>query len=88
MWYTLRALLTSAIIAVVQALRENPDKYNIIFDNSKYDNNNKYHEGLVEIAKGVLKMLLNQLVDGCTSRRKLKMKRLFLCFRVKVYLIL
>jgi hypothetical protein len=43
------ALLTSTIIAVVQALRVNPDKYNIIFDNSKYDNNtnnNEYLEAL------------------------------------------
>ena len=42
------ALLTSAIIAVVQALRENPDKYAIIFDNTKYDNNtnNEYIEAL------------------------------------------
>ncbi|HEY6885352.1 MAG TPA: hypothetical protein VI278_15060 [Nitrososphaeraceae archaeon] len=40
------SLLTSAIIAVVQALRENPDKYAIIFDNSKYDNSSEYHEAL------------------------------------------
>jgi hypothetical protein len=40
------SLLTSAIIAVVQALRENPDKYAIIFDNSNYDNSSEYHEAL------------------------------------------
>jgi DNA repair ATPase RecN len=84
------SLLTSALIAVVEALRMNPDRYNVIY-NSKYDDGiaavgipssststsshspsaetyqnyyyNKYHEGLVEIAKGFLNILLNQLVD-------------------------
>ena len=41
-------LLTSAIIAVVQALRVNPDKYAIIFGDSEYDNSSEYHEGLLE----------------------------------------
>ncbi|MBV9179620.1 MAG: hypothetical protein JO297_21535 [Nitrososphaeraceae archaeon] len=51
-------LLTSTIIAVVQALRVNPDKYDIIFDNSEYDNtNNEYHEGLLEVASSFLKIL-------------------------------
>ena len=59
------ALLTSAIIAVVQALRVNPDRYNIIFDNTKYDdNNNEYHEALLEVAKSFLKILLDQMVDN------------------------
>ena len=58
------ALLTSAIIAVVQALIENPDKYNIIFGNSEYDNtNNEYIEALREVASSFLKMLLNQMID-------------------------
>ena len=58
------ALLTSAIIAVVHALRENPDRFAIIFDNSEYDNaNNVYHEGLLEVAKSFLKVLTNQIVD-------------------------
>ena len=34
-----KSLLTSALIAVVEALRMNPDKYAVIYD-SKYDNNN------------------------------------------------
>jgi hypothetical protein len=58
------ALLTSTIIAVVQALRVNPDKYGIIFDNSGYDNSSKYHEGLLEVANSFLKALLNQIVDN------------------------
>ena len=58
------ALLTSAIIAIVQALRVNPDKYNIIFDDTKYDdNNNEYHEVLLEIANSFLKVLSRQMVD-------------------------
>jgi uncharacterized protein YoxC len=56
-------LLTSAIIAVVQALRENPDKYNIIFDNSEYDNSSEYHEGLLEVANSFMKFLSRQMVD-------------------------
>jgi hypothetical protein len=85
-----------ALKAVIEALRMNPDRYNVIYD-SKYDSDdnvlnhssnsttvpissssstsstspkayqnyyyNKYHEGLVELAKGFLKLLLNQLVD-------------------------
>jgi hypothetical protein len=89
-----KSLLTSALIAVVEALRMNPDRYAIIY-NIKYDNNNsildssmgttvaaiasslctsttkphqnryynEYHEGLVEIAKGFLNILLNQSVN-------------------------
>jgi tetratricopeptide (TPR) repeat protein len=86
-----KSLLTSALIAVVEALRMNPDRYAVIY-NSKYDNNNEsifesitgavaisssnfhskvnqncyyneYHEGILEIASSLLKMLLNQLVD-------------------------
>ena len=34
-----KSLLTSALIAVIEALRMNPDRYAIIY-NSKYDNNN------------------------------------------------
>ena len=33
-----KSLLTSALIAVVEALRMNPDRYAVIY-NSKYDNN-------------------------------------------------
>jgi hypothetical protein len=33
-----KSLLTLALIAVVEALRMNPDKYTVIY-NSKYDNN-------------------------------------------------
>ena len=82
-----KSLLTSALVAVVEALRMNPDRYAIIY-NSKYDNNeivfgsstavsssshspilqnyyyNEYHEGILEIADSLLKMLLNQLVDN------------------------
>jgi hypothetical protein len=87
-----KSLLTSALLAVVEALRMNPDRYAVIY-NSKYDNNesfldgsrgtttgtissafstepqnhnhyyNEYHEGILEIANSLLKMLLNQLVD-------------------------
>jgi hypothetical protein len=58
------ALLTSAIIAVVQALRENPDKYNIIFDDTKYDNTNNEHlEALREVASSFMKILVNQMAD-------------------------
>jgi hypothetical protein len=57
------SLLTSAIIAVVQALRENPDKYAIIFDNSNYDNSSEYHEALWEVASSFLNILSNQIVD-------------------------
>jgi hypothetical protein len=55
-----------------------PDTYAIIY-NSKYDNNDNvsastftkpldyyydiYHEGLIELAKGFLKILSSQLVD-------------------------
>lgn len=85
------SLLTSALIAVVEALRMNPDKYAIIY-NSKYYNNgifdssmgttaadissshsstksnqnyyyNEYHEGILEIANSLLKILTNQIVD-------------------------
>jgi Mor family transcriptional regulator len=71
-------LLDLALKAVIEALRMNPDRYAIIYD-SKYDSDdnvptstftkpqdyyyNEYHEGLVEIAKGFLNILLNQLVD-------------------------
>ena len=57
----------------------NPDRYAVIYNTKYDNNNesvststftkpqdyyyNKYHEGLVEIAKGFLKILLNQLVD-------------------------
>jgi chorismate mutase len=77
------SLLDFALKAVIEALRMNPNSYEVIFNNSRYDNNggvfdksgnttsetyqdyyyNKYHEGLVELAKGFLKLLLNQLVD-------------------------
>ena len=41
-----------------------PDKYNIIFENTKYDdNNNEYLEALLEVASSFLKILLNQIVD-------------------------
>jgi chorismate mutase len=72
------SLLDLALNAVIEALRMNPDRYAIIY-NSKYDNNDnvstsiftkpldyyydKYHEGLVELAKGFLKILSSQLVD-------------------------
>lgn len=55
--------LTSAIIAVIQVLRVNPDKYNIIFDNGEYDNRSEYDEALLEIASSFLKILLRQMVD-------------------------
>jgi hypothetical protein len=42
--------------------KTNPDKYNIIFDNSEYDNN-EYLEALREVASSFLKILLNQMVD-------------------------
>ena len=81
---------TSALVAVVEALRMNPDRYAVIY-NSKYDNNNdnifessastiavaisastklpqnyyynEYHEGILEIANSLLKILTNQIVD-------------------------
>jgi hypothetical protein len=86
------SVLTSALIAVVEALRMNPDRYAVIY-NSKYDNDNdnvfesitgavaissphfhstkvhqnyyynEYHEGILEIANSLLKILLNQVVD-------------------------
>jgi hypothetical protein len=90
-----KSLLSSALVAVVEALRMNPDRYAVIY-NSKYDNNNdniftsstmaaavpstytststrpqnqnyyynEYHEGILEIANSLLKMLLNQIVDN------------------------
>lgn len=58
------ALLTSPIMAIIGALRENLDKYNIIFDNSKYDNSSEYHEGLVEVANSFMKILSRQIVDN------------------------
>jgi chromosome segregation ATPase len=58
------ALLTSAIIAVVHALRENPDRCAIIFDNTKYHNtNNEYLEALREVASSFLK-ILSQMLDN------------------------
>jgi hypothetical protein len=51
-------------MTVIQALRENPDKYTIIFDNTKYDdNNNEYLEVLRELASSFLKILLRRMVD-------------------------
>jgi chromosome segregation ATPase len=86
-----KSLLTSALVAVVEALRMNPDRYAVIY-NSKYDNNdnifessnittavaispfppskpqnyyyNEYHEGILEIANSLLKILSNQMVDN------------------------
>jgi chorismate mutase len=92
-----KSLLTSAIIAVIEALRMNPDRYAIIY-NSKYDNDNstfdssmgttvtaiasspstsisttkphrnhyynEYHEGILEIANSLLKILTNQMVNN------------------------
>jgi hypothetical protein len=89
---------------VIEALRMSPDRYAIIYDSKydsddnvsnssttnapisssgstystfpkTYQNYyyNKYHEGVLDVAKGFL---------------KLKMKRIFLCSRLKVYLIL
>ena len=83
-------------MAVVEALRMNPDKYAIIY-NSEYDDSdsvfdssrdtntaaaisppytsststkpyqnryyNEYHEGILEIANSLLKILTNQIVD-------------------------
>jgi hypothetical protein len=43
--------------------KTNPDKYNIIFDGTKYDNTNEYHEGLLEVARSFLKVLSSQLVE-------------------------
>ena len=57
------ALLTSAIIAAVHALRENPDRCAIIFDNSNYDNTNEYLEALREVADSFLKILSRQMID-------------------------
>ena len=61
-----RALLTSAIIAAVHALRENPDRCAIIFDNSKYDDssNNEYLEALRQVASSFLKVLSSQMLDN------------------------
>ena len=56
-------LLTSAIMAVIQVLRENPDKYAIIFDNTKYYNSSEYYEGLLEVASSFLKILSSQMAD-------------------------
>jgi hypothetical protein len=90
-----KLLLNSALIAFVEALRMNPDRYAVIF-NSKYDNNNdgnifennnsnkssaissshssakpsqnyyynEYHEGILEIANSLLKILTNQIADN------------------------
>jgi hypothetical protein len=87
-----------ALKAVVEALRMNPDRYEVIY-NSKYNNNesvfdsngitavvissphfpksqsqnyyyNEYRQGLLEIAKGFLNTLLNQLVDNISSKKE------------------
>ena len=88
-----KSLLSSALVAVVEALRMNPDRYAVIY-NSKYDNGNEsifesitaavaissspnfyskvnqnyyynqYHEGILEIANSLLKILTNQMVDN------------------------
>ena len=74
-----QSLLDLALKAVIEALRMNPDKYAVIYD-SKYDSNDnvststftkpqnhyydKYHEGLVELAKGFFNILSSQLVDN------------------------
>ena len=99
------SLLDLALKAVIEALRMNPDRYAIIYDN-KYDSDdnasngsstitapilsssnstystfpksyqnyyyNKYHEGLVELAKGFLKILLNELVDKTMAEAAIK----------------
>jgi chorismate mutase len=39
-----KSLLSSALIAVVEALRMNPDRYAVIY-NSKYDNNESFLDG-------------------------------------------
>ena len=73
------SLLDLALKAVIEALRMNPDRYAVIY-NSKYDSNDnvststftkpqnhyydKYHEGLVELAKGFFNILSSQLVDN------------------------
>jgi hypothetical protein len=54
---------STAIMSVVQALRENPDRYAIIFDNTKYDDSSEYHEGLLEAARSFMKILSRQMVD-------------------------
>jgi hypothetical protein len=51
------------MFAIVQALRVNPYKYNIIFDNTKYDDSSKYHEGLLKVANSFMKILSRQMVD-------------------------
>jgi chorismate mutase len=86
------SLLDLALNAVIEALRMNPDRYNVIYD-SKYDDNcsifdsdsniataasssppttkpqnhnhyyDQYHEGIIEIANSLLKILTNQMVD-------------------------
>ena len=72
-------LLDLALKAVIEALRMNPDRYAVIYD-SKYDSDDnvststftkpqnhyydKYHEGLLELAKGFFNILSSQLVDN------------------------
>jgi hypothetical protein len=108
----LESILSSALIAVVEVLRMNPDRYAIIYD-SKYDNDdnvpnssttttpilsssfnsststkpnqncyyNKYHGGILEIAKGFLNILLTELVDR-TMVAAVK-EKMFLLWSVK-----
>jgi hypothetical protein len=52
-------------MAVIQALRVNPDTYDIIFGNTRYDNtnNNEYVGAVREVASSFLNKLSNQIVD-------------------------
>jgi hypothetical protein len=87
-------LLTSALIAVVEALRMNPDRYAVIYDSKDDDNDtvsdsngttavislppksnenynyNEYHEGILEIANSLLKILSRQTVDKTMAALK------------------
>jgi hypothetical protein len=58
-------LLSIALQSVILALRESPDRYNIIFSNNNNynNNNNEYEEGILAIAQTFFKNLLNQSVN-------------------------
>ena len=74
------SFLDLALKAVIEALRMNPDRYAVIYDSKYDNNDNvststftkpqnyyyddKYHEGVIELAKGFFNILSSQLVDN------------------------
>ena len=59
-----KSLLTSALIAVVEALRMNPDRYAVIY-NSKYDNNNGIFDSSMGTTVAAIASSLSSFSTAC-----------------------